>query len=128
MTNRQTIGRIGEELACKFIKSKRYKIIERNHRQKWGEIDIISVAPDKTLVFFEVKTLSGNPAIAGLTPEDNLSRAKLQKLQRIGKRFKFVSGQRLWFAHEASSVSSFICSPAISVFLSIRSLSHRCSK
>ena len=82
MTNRQTVGNIGEELACKFIRSKGYKIIERNHRQKYGEIDIISIAPDKTLVFFEVKALSGNSAIAGLTPEDNLSRAKLQKLQR----------------------------------------------
>jgi putative endonuclease len=35
------VGKIGEDIACKYLKSKGYKIIERNFRRKWGEIDIV---------------------------------------------------------------------------------------
>lgn len=35
------IGKIGENIACEYLESKGYKIIERNFRRKWGEIDIV---------------------------------------------------------------------------------------
>ena len=35
------VGKIGEDIACRYLKDKGYKIIERNFRRKWGEIDII---------------------------------------------------------------------------------------
>ncbi len=35
------IGRIGENIACKYLKDKGYAIVERNFRRKWGEIDIV---------------------------------------------------------------------------------------
>ena len=35
------IGRIGEDIACRYLRSKGYEIIERNFRKKWGEIDIV---------------------------------------------------------------------------------------
>lgn len=35
------VGKIGENIACKYLESKGYKIIERNFRRKWGEIDIV---------------------------------------------------------------------------------------
>lgn len=51
----QNIGKIGEEYAAKFLEKKKYKILERNYRKKYGEIDII--AENKNyLVFVEVKT------------------------------------------------------------------------
>ena len=61
------IGKLGENLATKYIISLGYKILERNFRCKFGEIDII--AKDKQeLVFIEVKTRTntkfGNPAEA----------------------------------------------------------------
>lgn len=87
MNKKQSIGKLGEDIACDFIKRKRYKILERNHRQKWGELDIISLAPDKTLVFIEVKALhilEGDKE-DGLTPEEHLTRAKLIKLQRTAR-------------------------------------------
>ena len=34
-------GKIGEDIACKYLIGKGYTIIERNFRRKWGEIDII---------------------------------------------------------------------------------------
>lgn len=51
------IGKIGENLACKYITNNGYKIIERNFEARQGELDII--AKDKEeLVFIEVKTRS----------------------------------------------------------------------
>lgn len=54
-TKRQEVGKKGEDLAVKFLKKKKYKIVERNFRaDKFGEIDI--VAKDQgELVFVEVK-------------------------------------------------------------------------
>lgn len=49
-----TTGLNAEELACNYLKSLGYRILERNFRIRGGEIDI--VARDKEeLVFVEVK-------------------------------------------------------------------------
>ena len=47
-------GKTGEEKAEKFLKGKKYKIIEKNYRCLYGEIDIIA-EHNKTLVIVEVK-------------------------------------------------------------------------
>ena len=66
------IGKIGEDLAAKYIQSLGYTIIERNFAAIQGEIDI--VARDKEeLVFIEVKTrtntLYGRPIEAVNNPK-----------------------------------------------------------
>lgn len=48
-------GKCGEDAACSYLKKNKYIIIERNHRNKCGEIDIIATKGDD-LVFVEVKT------------------------------------------------------------------------
>ncbi len=51
----QNIGEKGEEYTVKFLEKKKYKILERNYRKRYGEIDII--AENKNyIVFVEVKT------------------------------------------------------------------------
>ena len=47
-------GFLGEEKASKFLKKKKYKIIERNFKNSIGEIDIIARIK-QTVVFVEVK-------------------------------------------------------------------------
>ena len=93
MNTKSSIGKLGEDLACDYLKSKGYRIFTRNYRAKIGEIDIIAIDRDKTLVFFEIKTMrepgnaaigfAGSVQVAGLMPEDNLTRSKIQKLSRI---------------------------------------------
>lgn len=110
MNYKSEVGKLGEDLACEYLLSKGYKIIDRNYRKPWGELDIIAKDPANILVFVEVKTMRSrpesrildaamphrdNPAIhseqcrtvAALQPEDNLTAAKLKKLQRTAQMF-----------------------------------------
>lgn len=57
MYNKQLIGKIGEDLACEFLRNNNYIVIERNFRCRQGEIDIIATDTNsKELVFVEIKT------------------------------------------------------------------------
>lgn len=95
MTQKTELGKLGEDLACRYLVDKGYKIIERNFRKPWGELDIIAKNPDKTLVFVEVKTVRefgnefGNPANgypqlpnSKIDPEMQMTVAKIKKLKR----------------------------------------------
>lgn len=58
---KQATGRKGEDIATEFLLSNNYKIIARNHRNRFGEIDIIAMPNDESvLVFLEVKTRSND--------------------------------------------------------------------
>lgn len=48
-------GDRGEDLACKYLKSLGYQILERNFRIRGGELDIIA-KDGEALAFVEVKT------------------------------------------------------------------------
>ncbi len=80
------LGARGETHACGYLVEKGYKIIERNYRERWGELDIVARAPDRTLVFVEVKTMQ-NRGVSELLPEDQMSRAKLVKFSRIAEQY-----------------------------------------
>lgn len=95
-----TLGKIGEDIACEYLTEKSYRIIGRNYRKPWGEIDIIAKSKDGTLVFVEVKTLASG-GVGALEPEDNVSSAKLKKLRRtceafVAKNPEFVDEKRGW--------------------------------
>ena len=53
----QTVGSLGEELTVKFLKKRGYKILDRNYRRPWGELDIVAKLKKK-VHFVEVKTMS----------------------------------------------------------------------
>jgi len=92
-TEKQRIGEIGEELASRFLMKQGYRIIERNYRKPYGEIDIICEKA-KRVVFVEVKTVSyeteknvfreRNGVVSGgyYRPEDNIHPAKIARLSR----------------------------------------------
>lgn len=78
---------IGEDLAADYLKKKGYRIIERNFRKGYGEIDIICVK-DKTLVFVEVKTRTSNKFG---TPIESISYYKLKSLTKTAEFYKSLS-------------------------------------
>ena len=53
---KQSIGKLGEDIACLYLEKNNYKIIKRNFRCKQGELDIIAFNLKKELIFIEVKT------------------------------------------------------------------------
>jgi len=61
------LGQSGEALARRHLIKKGYQILERNYRNRLGEIDIIA-RENETLVFVEVKTRRsdryGSPRLA----------------------------------------------------------------
>ena len=48
-------GKTGENAATKFLKKNGYRILERNYRKNYGEIDIIA-QKGENIAFVEVKT------------------------------------------------------------------------
>lgn len=56
-TAKRKIGDFGEDIAEMFLVKRGFKILERNHLRKWGEIDIIA-KKSRRLYFIEVKTVS----------------------------------------------------------------------
>ena len=56
-TSRQTIGYIGEDIACKYLSEHGYAITDRNARISHKELDIVA-EDDNYTVIVEVKTLS----------------------------------------------------------------------
>lgn len=76
-------GKYGEALAEKFLLKQKYKIIERNYRNKIGEIDLIA-KDDTVLVFVEVKFRSS--AVFGL-PREAVNAHKIQKIQNAALLF-----------------------------------------
>lgn len=73
------LGKIGEDVACEYLIKKGYRIIERNHRQKYGEIDAVMRDSRGTIVFVEVKALR---SIDAISPEDNMTKDKIRKLRK----------------------------------------------
>lgn len=58
-------GILGEDAVCAALEKKGHKIIERNFRKSFGEIDIIS-QQGRYIVFTEVKTRQRNSMVSGV--------------------------------------------------------------
>jgi len=79
-------GKIGEDRAAEYLLSCGYAIQARNFRTRYGEIDIVAIAPDGTIVFVEVKSANssgcGNPLFK-ITP------AKQRTIAGMAKRYMY---------------------------------------
>ena len=80
---RKVLGARGEDLAVKYLKKKGYKVIERNYRCQWGEIDLVARQGD-TLVFVEIKSRSSHGF--GL-PQEAVDRFKQDKLIEVARAY-----------------------------------------
>lgn len=79
---RHRLGRCGERWAAEHLERLGYKIVVRNHRTRYGEIDLI-VCDRATLVFCEVKTRRAGPA----GPWDNLHERKRGQVRRMAAAY-----------------------------------------
>lgn len=81
--DRLSVGKRGEEAACRFLRSLGHVVLERNWRSSHLEIDIITLKCDE-LHIVEVKTRV-SPAVAD--PEENVDRTKQYRIARAAAAF-----------------------------------------
>ena len=84
------IAILGENKACEYLKKLGFKIIERNFRKGYGEIDIVAIdqsEKEKVLVFIEVKTRTSN---SYGSPLEAITYWKLKSLIKTAQYYKMT--------------------------------------
>lgn len=81
-------GRLGEDVATKYLMNCGYKILERNFVQKTGEIDIIAIDKDSTVAFVEVKA---RKSMKYGRPMDAVNFAKQRKITRTALLYQAMN-------------------------------------
>ncbi len=84
------IGNAAENLAATYLQAQKLKLLERNFRCPYGEIDLI-MQDNKVLVFVEVRMRRSSQfggAAMSITPE------KQEKLKRTAQRYMQLHGDQ----------------------------------
>jgi len=76
---RHRLGRAGEDIAAAHLARLGYDVIARNHRTRFGELDVVAF-DGKTLVFCEVKTRRAGPSAS---PWEAISRGKRKQVRTM---------------------------------------------
>ncbi len=82
-----TFGADAETAACRWLEEAGYRILDRNWRRPWGELDIVATR-NGVIHFIEVKASVRNTA--GFEPFVRAGRAKMARVLRTA---------RTWLAH-----------------------------
>jgi putative endonuclease len=95
MLTRAEIGALGERLAAEHLTGLGLRILARNWRCRYGELDVIAVDPaTDTVVFVEVKTRTGD-GFGGLAQA--VTAQKARRLRRLAA---------IWLAGQKQSWAS----------------------
>ncbi len=82
MDVRTELGARAEELACVFLESRGFRILDRNWRRPWGELDIVA-SLDGTVHFVEVK--ASRRSVRGFEPFLRANGLKMSKVLRTAR-------------------------------------------
>lgn len=77
---RHRLGRLGEDLAAAHLQRRGFAIVARNHRTRFGELDLIAY-DGRTIVFAEVKTRRAGSG----TPWDALGEPKRRQVRHMAR-------------------------------------------
>lgn len=88
--NNQVKGKSGEDLAVKYLKKKRYKIVERNYRKGTAEIDIIALK-ENILCFVEVKT------------RESLKYGRPSEAVNIYRQKRYINSAKIYIAQHGNN-------------------------
>jgi putative endonuclease len=81
--DRELLGRWGEKRSGRFLKKKGLKVLTRNFSCKCGEIDLIMVDRDGSIVFVEVRTRAGEDFATAEASITSVKKARLLKTARF---------------------------------------------
>jgi len=76
---RINLGKLGEDVAARFLTRRGWQILKRNYRTRWGEIDIVARDKD-SFVFVEVKS-SRFPFSS--FPQESITRRKQLQISKM---------------------------------------------
>jgi putative endonuclease len=89
---RAELGALGEQLATDHLTGLGLRVLARNWRCRYGELDVIAVDPTSgTVVFVEVKTRTGD-GFGGLAQA--VTEQKLRRLRRLAGWWLATQGGR----------------------------------
>jgi putative endonuclease len=94
------LGEKGERKACRMLRRKGFRILERNYRCKAGEVDIVA-AKRGLLVFCEVKARRDD---AFAPPYEAVNRGKMLRLDRAAQSW-LARNRRPWEQYRFDVVS-----------------------
>jgi putative endonuclease len=101
MAMHNKLGSEGEELAAAWLVEKGYRILFRNWRFSYYEIDIIAVK-GKVLHIIEIKTR--NASRFGF-PEESVTKKKFRHLQKAADEFLFRHPGYRWIQYDILSIT-----------------------
>jgi uncharacterized protein (TIGR00252 family) len=99
--SRNLSGKTAENEAAKHLKSQGFKIIDRNWKTKWCEVDIIA-KKDNRIYFIEVKYRSSKLQGSGF---DYITSKKLQKMDLAARSWVEINGYEGEHCLSAAEVS-----------------------
>jgi putative endonuclease len=89
------LGRRGEELAAQHFARLGYRVLARNHRTRWGELDLILAdEAERTIVFCEVKSRR----LGNGDWRDNLHDRKRERVRTMAAAWLSEATDRPWYA------------------------------
>jgi putative endonuclease len=83
---RRKHGELGEQVAAEHLERRGYRILARNFRTRFGELDLV-VADERTLVFCEVKTRLAGTTRGPAGPLDAIGTRKREQLRRMARQW-----------------------------------------
>nr|BAL54769.1 hypothetical conserved protein [uncultured Chloroflexota bacterium] len=95
MNRRQSLGKWGEEAACRYLLARGYRLLGQNVRTPYGEIDLIVQREDdpSLVIFVEVKTRAS--AFLGW-PEESVTPKKARHLLDAASYYAGEHGIESW--------------------------------
>ena len=96
------LGRFGEQLAGKYLKSKGYKILAKNFYTRNGEIDLVC-QKNNVITFVEVKTRTNRNFG---WPEEAVTEQKLEKIALAAE--KYLQDHKIKFEWQIDIISILI--------------------
>src|SRR5436305_6444753 len=88
---RLRLGQAGEELAAAHLTRLGFRVLDRNYRTRWGELDIVAF-DGRTLVFCEVKSRTAGPRHG--SPFEAIHPVKRTQVRRMARNWLADRSQR----------------------------------
>ncbi len=80
---KRQLGQQGEDIAAQYLQQQGYKILARNYRNRYGELDLICIK-NAVLVFVEVKT---RRTVTFGTAEEAITPKKIEHIRKVALHY-----------------------------------------